>query len=185
MDNKQLSEIFKAEYSNLVAVLCHYYGLNDIQLAEDIVSETFVSAMKTWSHNGIPKAPKAWLRKVAQNKLTDHYRRNKTYQENVIPQIDLQTEAQYDRNDSINITDEIIEDSQLRMIFVVCDPELNKAAQLGIALRILCGFNIEEIAKALFSNKEAINKKLYRAKKSFKDNSVLKPNYQKINMLND
>lgn len=42
MNETQLSEIFKTEYSNLVAVLCHYYGLNDIQLAEDIVSETFL-----------------------------------------------------------------------------------------------------------------------------------------------
>jgi len=165
MDNKQLSELFKTEYSKLVAVLCHYNGLNDIQIAEDIVSETFFSAMKTWSHNGVPNAPKAWLRKVAQNKLTDHYRRSKTYQEKVIPEIDVQIE----HSNSIKITDDIIEDSQLRMIFVVCDPNLNKQSQLCLALRILCGFNISEIAIALLSNKEAINKKLYRAKKAIKD----------------
>ena len=149
MNNEQLSEIFKVEYSNLVAVLCHYYGLKDIQLAEDLVSETFIAAMKTWSHNGIPDSPKAWLRKVAQNKLTDHFRRKKTYQEKVIPNVEFQLED----SSSINITDEIIDDSQLRMIFVVCDPDLKKESQLCVALRLLCGFNIEEIAKALYTNK--------------------------------
>lgn len=54
------------------------------------------------------------------------------------------------------------------MIFVVCDPALNKEAQLCLALRILSGFSIDEIAKALLLNKETVNKKLYRAKKALK-----------------
>ena len=169
MDNQQLSEIFKSEYSNLVAVLCHYYGVKDIQLAQDIVSDTFVKAMKSWSHKGIPSNPKAWLRKVAQNQLNDHFRKRKTYTEKIVPQLSEKDES---LNPSL-ITDEIIEDSQLRMIFVVCDPDLNKEAQISLALRILCGFNIEEIAKALLTNKENINKKLYRAKKAIKENEQL------------
>lgn len=165
MDHKQLTEIFKTTYSNLVAVLCHYYGLTDIQFAQDIVSETFYKAMKTWSHNGIPQSPKAWLRKVALNQLKDHYRKTKTFEEKVAPQIGSKTGV----SQLPEITNEIIEDSQLRMMFVVCNPDLSKAAQICLALRILCGFNIEEIAKALLSNKENINKKLYRAKKSIKE----------------
>ena len=168
MDDKQLTEIFKSEYSNLVAVLCHYYGLTDIQLAQDIVSDTFYKAMKSWSHNGVPEAPKAWLRKVALNQLRDLHRRKKTFDEKVSPHIDA-----HDKSYQIpDITNEIIEDSQLRMLFVVCDPELNKLAQICLALRILCGFNIEEIAKALLSNKENINKKLYRAKKAIKEKLI-------------
>jgi len=140
MNETQLSEIFKTEYSNLVAVLCHYYGLNDIQLAEDIVSETFF-----------------------------HHRRKKTYNEKVLPRIS--TENQY--SETAEITEDIIEDSQLRMMFLVCDPMLKKESQLSVALRILCGFNIDEIAKALLSNKETINKRLYRAKKSIKEKNEI------------
>ena len=172
MSDKRLSEIFKSEYSNLVAVLCNYYGVNDIQLAEDIVSEAFMRAMKNWSHKGIPEFPKAWLRKVAQNLLSEHYRRQKLYDEKITHE--LSADAQH--TDIPEITDEIIEDSQLKMIFVLCDPELNREAQLCIALRILCGFNIEEIAKALLSNKETINKKLYRAKKNIKERDGVETN---------
>lgn len=172
MDDKQLSEIFKSEYSNLIAVLCNYYGLSDLQLAEDIVSDTFLRAMKVWSHKGIPEYPKAWLRKVAQNLLNGHYRRKKIYEEKITPEIGSGVQ----QIDFIEITDKIIEDSQLHMIFVLCDPELNREAQLCIALRVLCGFSIEEIARALLSNKETINKKIYRAKKVIKKHNRIETN---------
>jgi len=159
-----IAKIFKDEYSNLVAVLCHYYNVQDIQQAEDIVSDTFVKAMKTWSHKGIPDSPKAWLRKSAKNILIDQHRRVKTF-EKIVPKLTLEKSE----TSETEISDQIIEDSQLRMIFHVCDPQLKKDAQLCLSLRILCGFSIEEIAKALLSNKEAINKKLYRAKKTLRE----------------
>ena len=172
MDNEQLSTIFKSEYSNLIAVLSNYYGLKDLQLAEDIVSETFLRAMKVWSHKGIPKFPKAWLRKVAQNLLNEHFRRKKIYDKKIIPHISNRVQHIND----IEITDKLIEDSQLQMIFVLCDPKINGESQLCIALRILCGFSIEEIARALLTNKETINKRLYRAKKIIKEQNHIETN---------
>ncbi|MEP4090158.1 RNA polymerase sigma factor [Ekhidna sp.] len=162
IDQQKLSEIFKTEYSNLIAVLSNYYGLKDLQLAEDIVSETFLKAMKAWSHKGIPQYPRAWLRKVAQNLYYEDYRRQKNFKDKISNEVATRSEE----FESIEITEKLIEDSQLRMIFLLCNPELNREAQLCIALRILCGFSTEEIAKALLSNKESVNKKLYRAKKS-------------------
>lgn len=170
MDTSKLSLIFKAEYSNLVAVLCNFYGITDIQLAEDIVSEAFVKAMKSWGHKGIPENPKAWLRKVSLNILNDYYRRKQNFSKNIAPNY----KEQIARFSTLEITEEVIADSQLNMIFVVCDPKLNRDAQISLALRILCGFNINEIAKALLSNKDVINKKLYRAKKAIKSQNEFK-----------
>ena len=161
-DQQKLSELFKTEYSNLIAVLSNYYGLSDLQLAEDIVSETFVKAMKAWSHKGVPQYPRAWLRKVAQNLYYEDLRRKKTFEDKISKEVLNDHEAAV----TLEITDKLIEDSQLRMIFLLCDPQLNRESQLCIALRILCGFSTEEIAKALLSNKESVNKKLYRAKKA-------------------
>ncbi len=172
MHDKELSEIFKSEYSNLIAVLSNYYGVADLQLAEDIVSDTFLKALKAWSHKGVPEYPKAWLRKVAQNLLIEHYRRKKIYDQKITPELGGENQ----QTTTIEITEKIIEDSQLHMIFVLCDPALNNESQLCIALRILCGFNIEEIARALLSNKEAINKKLYRAKKTIKERNRIETN---------
>ena len=57
-----------------------------------------------------------------------------------------------------------IEDSQLQMMFAICSPLIPPEAQVGLSLRILCGFGIEEIADAFLTNKETINKRLFRAR---------------------
>ncbi len=161
-----IPKLFKAEYSNLVAVLCNFYGFKNIQQAEDIVSEAFIQAMKTWSHKGIPDNPKAWLRKVATNKSTDFYRRNKLQNEKIFPNYKSQISGEVQ---APVFNESVIQDSQLKTIFAVCHPALSIDSQICLALRILSGFNIDEIATALLSYKESINKKLYRGKKKLKE----------------
>ena len=57
-----------------------------------------------------------------------------------------------------------IEDDRLRMIFVCCHPEIPQEAQVALALRTLCGFNVAEIANAFLTSEAAIAKRLTRAK---------------------
>ena len=164
MVDHQLTKLFRTEYGNLVAVLCHFHGIQNIQLAEDIVSDAFLQAMKVWSHKGIPDYPKAWLRKVAVNKFKDHCRRNQTFKEKV--------EGNYIQNQKqaaeIILNEQLISDGLLRMIFAICNSHLKIDIQICLALRLLCGFSIDQIAAALLTNKENINKKLYRGKQKLK-----------------
>ena len=65
----------------------------------------------------------------------------------------------------MDFSQQYIRDSQLQMLlFAVCDPSIASEAQIGLALRILCGFGIDEIAEAFLTNKGTINKRLFRAK---------------------
>ncbi len=164
MVDNQLTEIFRTEYGNLVAVLCHFYGIENIQLAEDIVSDTFLHAMKVWSHKGVPDFPKAWLRKVALNKFIDYYRRNQTFKEKVKDNY-IQNQKQADET---ILNEQLISDGLLNMIFAICNSNLKIDTQICLALRLLCGFNIDQIATALLTNKENINKKLYRGKQQLR-----------------
>lgn len=163
MDN-QLTKIFKTEYSNLVAVLCHFYGIENIQLAEDIVSDTFLQAMKSWSHKGVPDHPKAWLRKVAVNKFKDYYRRNQLFREKIEPEIG----QGHPQSDEIIFDEQLIADGLLNMMFAICNADLKIDAKICLSLRLLCGFSIDQIAAALLTNKENINKKLYRGKQKLR-----------------
>lgn len=165
-----IPNLFRTEYSKLVAVLCKVYGLSNIQIAEDIVSETFLSASETWGKKGIPNNQVGWLYTVAKNKTKDYLRRNKIKLEKVDPALTRSTA--YQDNDQIEFNDEIIQDSQLQMIFASCHPSLSAESQIALALRILCGFSIDEIMSALLSNKETINKKLYRAKAKLRENDI-------------
>lgn len=58
------------------------------------------------------------------------------------------------------------------MLFAVCNPAIASEAQIGLALRILCGFGIDEIAEAFLSNKETINKRLFRAKEKLRTENI-------------
>src|SRR5690606_6579275 len=62
------------------------------------------------------------------------------------------------------INHQIIADSQLAMIFAVCNPANPIEAQISLALQILCGFSVEEIANAFLTNRETIKKRLQRAR---------------------
>ncbi|MEM7009173.1 MAG: DUF6596 domain-containing protein [Thermodesulfobacteriota bacterium] len=164
MIDNQITQIFKSEYSNLVAVLCHFYGIQNIQLAEDIVSDTFLQAMKVWAHKGVPDFPKAWLRKVAINKFKDHCRRDQIFKEKVESKL-IQHNEQVEE---IILDEQLISDGVLNMIFAICNSNLKIEVQICLALRLLCGFSIDQIAAALLTNKENINKKLYRGKQQLR-----------------
>src|SRR5262245_21298546 len=87
MGNASLKDIFQQEFSKMVAVISSHFGLQHIELAEDIVSETFLTASETWGLRGVPPNPVAWLYAVAKQKTLYYFRRNKILQEKVLPAV--------------------------------------------------------------------------------------------------
>ena len=180
-EQKLIPHLFRTEYSKIVAVLCKTFGLSNIQLAEDIVSETFLVATESWGLKGIPDQPTSWLYKVAKNRTLDFFKREKTFNEKIKP--NLQIHLLEDELE-INLSDKIIADSQLQMLFAVCNPIISTEAQIAMALKVLCGFGVNEIAQAFLSNKETINKRLHRAKEKFRKNKT-DLTFPPSNILND
>lgn len=154
----------------MVAVISKLYGLEHIEIAEDIVSETFLQAAESWGIKGMPPNPAAWLYTVAKQKTLYYFRRNKIYENKVVPE--LKTKEEERGSEELDFSLGNIKDSQLQMIFAVCNPAIASEAQIGLALRILCGFGIDEIAEAFLSNKETINKRLYRAKEKLRTEKI-------------
>ena len=155
----------------MVAVISKLFGLQHIEIAEDIVSETFLQATETWGQKGIPPNPTAWLYAVAKQKTLYHFRRNKILDQKVIPEL-KNTSDTTDEIGEINFSMDNIKDSQLQMMFAVCNPAIASEAQIALALRILCGFGIDEIAEAFLTNKETINKRLFRAKEKLRTEKI-------------
>lgn len=165
-----LKQLFQQEFSKMVAVISKLFGLQHIEIAEDIVGETFLLAAETWGVKGMPPNPTAWLYAVAKQKTLYHFRRNKIYEQKVLPAVASGQEKDYEPE--LNFSQQNIKDSQLQMIFAVCNPAIASEAQIGLALRILCGFGIDEIAEAFLSNKETINKRLFRAKEKLRTENI-------------
>ena len=162
-----IPHLFRTESSKITTVLLQHFGLDNIVMAEDITSDTFKKALETWPYNGLPENPTAWLYSVAKNKAINLLKRASLFTK--IKDTLYNAEKKFD---NIDLSDTNIFDSQLKMLFVVCHPVLSTESKIGLALRILCGFGIEEIANAMLSNKETINKRLLRAKQKLKEEKV-------------
>ena len=165
-----LPHLFRTEFRKITAVLCKHFGIEHIEIAEDIASDTFLSAIETWTYKGLPVNPTAWLYTVAKNKAKNYFHRRNIFSEKITSEIkksSLQTEEL-----EINLSEENITDSQLQMLFAICHPSIPTEAQIGLALRILCGFGINEIATAFITNNETINKRLSRAKEKLRTEKV-------------
>lgn len=155
----------------MVAVISRSFGLEHIALAEDLVSDTFLKAVETWDKRGMPENPTAWLYAVAKQKTLYYLRRNKVFKTKVEPAVTASAEPYLTVREP-DFSTQNIKDSQLAMIFAICTPLIASEAQVGLALRILCGFSIDEIGEAFFTGKETINKRLYRAKEKLRAEKV-------------
>lgn len=165
-----IPHLFRTEYSRILAVLCTSFGFEHIQDAEDICSDTFLTAAQTWPMQGIPNNPQAWLYTVAKNKARNFLKRRNVFEAKISPAL-ASAERQV-QPEEIDLSQANITDSQLTMMFAVCHPSLSPESQIGLALRILGGFGIQEIADAFLSNKETINKRLTRAKEKLRENKI-------------
>ncbi|SDS05614.1 sigma-70 family RNA polymerase sigma factor [Gramella sp. MAR_2010_147] len=165
-----VAHLFRTEYGKLVAILTRIFGAAHIQLAEDIVQDTLISALDDWSKNGVPENPEGWLMLVAKRKVLNELKRNKMKREHHLQK--MQNEYSPEEIGTIFFENEI-QDSQLRMIFTCCHPDLNTESQISLILKTLCGFGVKEVANALLSNEPAINKRLYRAKNTIRESNLL------------
>jgi RNA polymerase sigma factor (sigma-70 family) len=166
IENELIPHLFRTEFRKITAVLCKHLGIDYIETAEDIASDTFLLALETWTFKGVPENPTAWLYTVAKNKARNYIHRIHIFEENVQRQFNYPSPEIHSAE--IDLSDKNITDSQLQMLFAICHPSISTEAQIGLSLRILCGFGIEEIATALLTSKETINKRLFRAKEKLR-----------------
>ncbi|HNA02169.1 MAG TPA: sigma-70 family RNA polymerase sigma factor, partial [Ferruginibacter sp.] len=156
-----------------MSVLTKLFGPQNLQLAEDVVQDTLEKALHTWKIGGLPDNPSAWLFTAARNKAIDVLRRQKRT-DALAQQITPLLQSEYSLVPRVHETVQAgsINDDQLRMMFVCCHPSLSAEAQVALILKTLCGFSVTEIAKSFLTGYGTIEKRLYRARQSFRDNQV-------------
>ncbi len=170
----QLTEhLFRHEAGKLVSVLTGIFGIDRLQMAEDVVQEALVRALQTWPYDGIPKNPAAWLMQTAKHLALDLIRREKRFHEKQ-PEIITTIEGRFADPAAGGgpLFDDEIKDGRLRLIFACCHPALPLEAQTALALKTLCGFSPAEIARAFLATEAAIAKRLTRARQSIQEQKI-------------
>ena len=131
----------------------------DFDVAEECVQDAFARALATWSQQGVPKNPGAWLTTVARRRAIDIGRRH---------DVAVRSQRFLVVDDSVQ-GDELVEsqfeDDRLRLIFTCAHPSLAIDTQVALALRMLCGLSTTEVAKAFLVKESAMAARLTRAKK--------------------
>jgi RNA polymerase sigma-70 factor (ECF subfamily) len=166
-----VEHLFRQEAGKTVSALTGTFGLRNLELIEDAVQEALLKALRLWSYGTIPPNPAAWLMQVARNHALDNLRRDTRWHEKQ-EQVALQHELSESLVTKPIFSDEEIKDDQLRIIFACCHPALGRESQVALTLKLLCGFNVEEIARAFLTGSETIAKRLTRARERLRSNAV-------------
>lgn len=154
---------YREEWGQVVATLIGMTG--DWDLAEDCTQDAFASAMVTWSRDGIPHRPGAWLTTTARNRVTDQLRRDRA------GAAKLREQALLERDPGEPAAEEI-PDERLRLIFTCCHPALPFPARVALTLRTLAGLSTAEIARAFLAAEPAMAQRLVRAKRKIQEAAI-------------
>ena len=165
-------QLFRQESGKIVAVLTRIFGLHNLELAEDVMQDSFAKALKDWNV-ALPANPAGWLMQTAKNKAIDVVRRER-YHKEFAKETNALLRSEYTISPVVEqlFMDYEIQDSQLRMIFACCHPALSVSDQITLTLKTCSGFGIQEIAAALLTSNETIKKRLQRAKKTIVENKI-------------
>lgn len=145
-----------------VAALLRYF--RNLETAEEAFQEACLRALQKWPVNGPPRDPAAWLILVGRNFALDEVRRRSKQtalpDEDVLSNTDDAEAAMADRLDSEDYRDDV-----LRLLFVCCHPDLPATQQIALALRIVSGLSVQEIARAFLVGEAAMEQRITRAKR--------------------
>ena len=144
-----------------VAALLRYF--RNLDAAEEAYQEACLRALKNWAANGPPRDPTAWLIMVGRNAALDSVR--KTSRHVAMPEEDQVSDLEDQQADLADRLDESqYRDDVLRLLFVCCHPDLPATQQIALALRIVSGLSVKQIARAFLVGEAAMEQRITRAK---------------------
>jgi len=171
-----IERVFRRESPRLISVLTRILGPQNLELAEDVVQESFAAALGDWSESGIPRNPPAWLLSAARNRAIDAIRRERT-RRRFSPDFAVYLDSEWTLRRTVDeaFNDAWAEDDQLRMIFMCCQPDLAPDNRLPLILKTLCGLSVAQVARALLTKESTVNKRLYRTRRALEGSTFRLP----------
>ena len=153
--------VLAAARPRVMGALLRYFRTLDT--AEEAFQEACLRALKSWPQNGPPRDAAAWLILVGRNAAMDQVRRQAKQtelpDEAVLSDLDDAEASLADRLDGEHYKDDI-----LRLLFICCHPGLPATQQIALALRIVCGLSVKQIAQAFLVGEAAMEQRITRAK---------------------
>jgi len=144
-----------------LAALLRYF--RDLDTAEEAFQEACLRALQAWPRNGPPRDPKAWLIMVGRNAALDGVRRRSRH-DPLPPEETLSDTNDAEAALAHQLDDSHYRDDILRLLFLCCHPDLPATQQIALALRIVSGLSVPQIARAFLVTEAAMEQRITRAK---------------------
>jgi len=143
-----------------LAALLRYF--RDLDTAEEAYQEACLRALRTWPQNGPPRDPTAWLVLVGRNAAIDATRRKS--RQAPLPDHDIAAEGDAETDMAERLDEQHYRDDVLRLLFICCHSDLPATQQIALALRIVSGLSVKQIARAFLVSESAMEQRITRAK---------------------
>src|SRR5258707_11703440 len=143
-----------------MGALLRYF--RDLDTAEEAFQEACLRALKTWPQNGPPRDPTAWLVLVGRNVAIDATRRRS--RQAPLPEHDIAADGDAEADMTERLDESHYRDDVLRLLFICCHPDLPATQQIALALRIVSGLTVKQIARAFLVSESAMEQRITRAK---------------------
>ncbi|AHK43173.1 MULTISPECIES: RNA polymerase sigma factor [Ensifer] len=144
-----------------MGALLRYF--RNLDTAEEAFQEACIRALKTWPKSGPPRDPAAWLIFVGRNSGIDKVRRQS--RETALPPEELLSDLEDQESDLAERLDgSHYRDDILKLLFVCSNPVLPATQQIALALRIVSGLSVKQIARAFLVGEAAMEQRITRAK---------------------
>jgi RNA polymerase sigma-70 factor, ECF subfamily len=165
-----VDHLFRKQAGQMVATLTRTLGPRHLSLAEDAVQDALITAMQQWPYRGVPENPEAWLFQVARNRALDRLRHGRMAAGKE-PDIAREAVRSGSPGETPLLRGELpaVEDDQLGLLFLACHPSLASDARVALALKLVGGFSVGEIARAFLAQESTIAQRLVRAKRALRD----------------
>jgi RNA polymerase sigma-70 factor (ECF subfamily) len=156
-----IDPLLRSARPKAVGALLRYF--RDLDRAEEAFQESCLRALRNWPLNGPPRDPVAWLIMVGRNVALDDVRRSSKSaplpEDESISDLDDAEPDLVERLDNSHYRDDV-----LRLLFICCHPDLPAVQQIALALRVVSGLSVKEIARAFLVSETAMEQRITRAK---------------------
>ena len=160
-----LEATFAQQRPRAIAALTRMF--RDIDTAEEAFADACLKALSAWPDDGAPRDPLAWLLATARNAGLDRLRKSRRQAAILSRHTEEFQPVPAETPDPDEMRDDV-----LRLLFVCCHPELDRRDQIAIALRVVVGLSVEEIANGFLVKSKTMEQRITRAKKKIANNPV-------------
>ena len=157
-----VATLWRVESPRVLARLARLVG--DLDTAEELAADTFLAAVEKWRREGLPDNPAAWLHTTARYLAVDRIRRRDTHRRKVTLVAAASPEAE--EPDFAELVDGDLADDLLGLIFMATHPILSPDARSALTLKLVCGLDTEDVARAFLVPAATIAQRVVRAKRT-------------------